>query len=312
MQADAFLFDELATPGAAGDHRAAHLRPHAARAAQPRRRRAPGDAGGGRDRRRGGRGLLEGGLRPTLAHVIPNFQNPAGLHAVAGQAAAAAGAGPRARLRDLRGRPVRRHPVQRRAAAADAGARRRRGQRARGLRVLVLQDRLPRHPGRLPGRPAGADQEDPGAGHQHLHRAEHGRPGHRLRLPAGRAVPGGAGAGEGGAGRAGRAAGRRAARAPAAGDLPPSRGRVLPVGVAARGRGPRRRPDHRRGRRPRGGDRAGHRLPAGGRRATPSGSPTPRCSPATSTRACAGSPRRSRPPARRRPVSDVRALLTWR
>ena len=62
----------------------------------------------------------------------------------------------------------------------DAGARR--------LRVVVLEDRLPRHPRRLPRRPAGADRRDPRAGHQHLHLAVDGRGVDRQRvLPLGRA-----------------------------------------------------------------------------------------------------------------------------
>ena len=42
--------------------------------------------------------LLEGGLRPKLAHIIPNFQNPAGYTLSRGQARPAAGARARARL----------------------------------------------------------------------------------------------------------------------------------------------------------------------------------------------------------------------
>ena len=55
------------------------------------------------------------------------------------------------------------------------------------LRLVVLQDRLPRHPRRLPGRPAGGDQADPGDRHQHVHLAEHGRPVDRQPV---RAAPG--------------------------------------------------------------------------------------------------------------------------
>src|ERR671922_133751 len=55
----------------------------------------------------------------------------------------------------------------------DVLARRRRQGR---VRVLVLQDRLPRDPRRLPRRRAGDDQADPGDRHQYVHLAEHGRP----------------------------------------------------------------------------------------------------------------------------------------
>ena len=45
--------------------------------------------------------------QPKLAHIIPNFQNPAGYTLSAAKRERAARAGPRARLHDLRGRPVR-------------------------------------------------------------------------------------------------------------------------------------------------------------------------------------------------------------
>ena len=62
---------------------------------------------------------LEEGARPTLAHIIPNFQNPAGCTLSLEKRRAAARAGARVRLHDLRGRPLRR-PALRGRAAADA------------------------------------------------------------------------------------------------------------------------------------------------------------------------------------------------
>ena len=129
---------------------------------------------------------------------------------------------------------------------------------------LVLQDRLPGHPRRLPGRPAGGHQADPDDRDQHLHLAEHGRPVDRQPV------------------RPLRADGRRDRRrsrprcAPAATrsitalerELPEAKlrapaGRLLHVGRAARG-GRRGRAGEGRGR-ARGAVRQGHGLPARGR-----------------------------------------------
>ena len=52
--------------------------------------------------------------------------------------------------------------------------------RARRLRLVVLQDGLPGHPRRLPGRPRGADRDDRPQRDEHVHLAEHGRPVDRL------------------------------------------------------------------------------------------------------------------------------------
>ena len=78
MQADAFLFDELATPGAAViterptyDRTLLGLR---GRGADVHLVTLEEDGIAVEEVA----ALLEGGLRPTLAHVIPNFQNPAG------------------------------------------------------------------------------------------------------------------------------------------------------------------------------------------------------------------------------------------
>jgi 2-aminoadipate transaminase len=78
MQADAFLFDELATPGAAVvterptyDRTLLGLR---SRGADVHLVTLEEDGIAVEEVA----ALLDGGLRPTLAHVIPNFQNPAG------------------------------------------------------------------------------------------------------------------------------------------------------------------------------------------------------------------------------------------
>ena len=144
-------------PGDEVDRRAPDLRPHAAVAARARRRRAHGRARARRDRRRRARARCStAGARPKLAHIIPNFQNPAGYTLSLRQARAAA----RARRASTTSSIFEDDPyvdaaLQRRAAADDAlagPAERRR------LRLVVLEDRLPGHPRRLPRRPDGADR----------------------------------------------------------------------------------------------------------------------------------------------------------
>ena len=93
---------------------------------------------------------LEAGARPKLAHIIPNFQNPAGCTLSLDKRRRLLELAERVRLHDLRGRSVRRAALRRRAAAHDARARR--GRRDGRLRLVVLEDGLPRHPSRLPGR----------------------------------------------------------------------------------------------------------------------------------------------------------------
>ena len=74
-----------------------------------------------------GVGRLISRRRPPEARPHhPELPEPGRLHAVARQARRAARARPRARVDDLRGRPVRRDPLLRRAAADDALARQRR------------------------------------------------------------------------------------------------------------------------------------------------------------------------------------------
>src|SRR3954468_10358849 len=78
MQADAFLFDELVTPGDAVvverpsyDRTLLGLRQRQADIRSVELEADGIDAAGLG-------GLLDDGLRPKLAHIIPNFQNPAG------------------------------------------------------------------------------------------------------------------------------------------------------------------------------------------------------------------------------------------
>ena len=118
--------------------------------------------------------LLEGGLRPKLAHIIPNFQNPAGYTLSREKRDAAAGARPRVRLPRLRGRPVRRAALRGRAAAA-------RCSRSTSPTTSSTRRRSPR-----PSAPASASATSSGppdviaeivyARDEHLHLAEHGRP----------------------------------------------------------------------------------------------------------------------------------------
>ena len=64
--------------------------------------------------------LLDGGVRPKLAHIIPNFQNPAGYTLSLEKRREAGSTSRRARLRRPGGRPLRRAALHRRAAADDA------------------------------------------------------------------------------------------------------------------------------------------------------------------------------------------------
>ena len=147
MQADAFLFDELVAPGDAVvverpsyDRTLLGLRTRGARIA------AIAIEPDGIDvdaLARGARGRAAAAARPHH----PQLPQPRRLHAVARQAHAAARAGARALVHDLRGRPLHRAALPRRAPADDVLDGRRRGQRR--LRVVVLEDRLPGHPHRL-------------------------------------------------------------------------------------------------------------------------------------------------------------------
>ena len=57
--------------------------------------------------------LLAGGVKPKLAHIIPNFQNPAGYTLAADKRRRLLAARRRARLRRVRGRPVHRAALRR-------------------------------------------------------------------------------------------------------------------------------------------------------------------------------------------------------
>ena len=134
--------------GRLGDRRAPDLRPHAAVAAQPRRRRAHGRARDRRDRRRRARARAGGGRQAQARPHHPQLPEPRRLHAVGAQARAAARARAQLRVHRVRGRPLRRAALRGRAAADDALD----GRRERRLRVVVLEDRLPGDPRRLPRR----------------------------------------------------------------------------------------------------------------------------------------------------------------
>ena len=173
MQADAFLFELLVQPGDAVivesptyDRTLLNLR---ARGADVRMVDLETDG----ISIEGLETVLSEAVHPKLAHIIPNFQNPAGYTLSAAK---------RKRLLELavehdftifEDDPYVVDPLRGRAHRLDVLAGRR---GPRGLRLLVLEDGLPGHPRRLPGRPAGDHQADPDARDQHVHLAEHGRP----------------------------------------------------------------------------------------------------------------------------------------
>ena len=78
MQADAFLFELLVDARRPRGRRVADLRPHAAQPAQPRADLHMVDLETDGIDTAALRSLLEAGVKPKLAHIIPNFQNPAG------------------------------------------------------------------------------------------------------------------------------------------------------------------------------------------------------------------------------------------
>ena len=94
--------------------------------------------------------LLRAGVRPKLAHIIPNFQNPAGYTLLARRSATRCSRSPASTTsrssRTTRTSTIRfaGEPLPTMLGLDDA--------ERRGLRVVVLQDRLPRHPRRLPRR----------------------------------------------------------------------------------------------------------------------------------------------------------------
>ena len=133
-----------------GGGRGPELRPHAAGPA-PAGRRVPGHPAGGRRHRRGRAGERARGRRAAEAGPHhPQLPQPRRLHALAREAREAGGPGRAVRLRAVRGRPVRGAALRGRVRAHDAVA----GHlRPRGLRLVVLEDGLPRHPRGLPGGP---------------------------------------------------------------------------------------------------------------------------------------------------------------
>ena len=137
------------------------------RRAGPRRLRS--GAGGGADQ-----------ARPRH----PQLPQPRRLHALGREAGAAGRAGRRARLLDLRGRPLPRAALRGRGAGDDALDRQRGPRRPR---LLLLEDGQPRGPGRLPGRAGGRDRQAGQARQRDLHLAQHaGRGGRPGAMPLGR------------------------------------------------------------------------------------------------------------------------------
>ncbi len=143
-------------PRRRGDRRAPHLRPHAAvaapaRRAAARRRAASPTASTPRRSRACSAG---GGARRSSPTSSPTSRTPPATRSRCRSAARCSSWPPQHGFLVLRGRPLRGAALQRRVAADDALD----GPRARGLRLVLLEDRLPGHPRRLPGRAAGADR----------------------------------------------------------------------------------------------------------------------------------------------------------
>ena len=180
MQADAFLFDALVQPGDAvvvekPTYDRTLLGLQAARRRDPHGRAA--STTGSTSTRCAT--LLESGVRPKLAHIIPNFQNPAGYTLSREKRVELLALAAEYGFTIFEDDPYIEIRFTRPAAADDAVARRD-GRRARRLRLVVLQDGLPGHPRRLPRRPRGADRDDRAQRDEHVHLAEHGRPVDRL------------------------------------------------------------------------------------------------------------------------------------
>ena len=126
MQADAFLFQLLVDAGdpvvvesPTYDRTLLNLRNRGADVRMVRARDR-------RDRHRRARVAARGRRAPEARARHPELPEPRGLHAQRGQAGEAARAGRRARLHDLRGRPLHLDPLRGRGPADDALAGRRR------------------------------------------------------------------------------------------------------------------------------------------------------------------------------------------
>ena len=139
LEGGAMLFEHLVGPGDRVDRRAADLRPHPAAPAAARRRAGAGSA---RGRRRRPRRLRSGaGGRPGQARPHHSqLPQPRRLHALGREAGAAGRARRRARLLDLRGRPLPRAAVRGPHDGADDLDRQ---GRPRDLRLVILEDCQP-------------------------------------------------------------------------------------------------------------------------------------------------------------------------
>ncbi len=124
--------------------------------------------------------LLDGRRRAEARPHHPQLPEPGRLHAVGRQAPPAA----RARRASTTSSIFEDDPyVELRFAGEQLPTMLSHGpRRPRRLRVVVLQDGLPRHPRRLPRRPRAGHQLGHQARDEHLHLAEHGRRGDRLRV----------------------------------------------------------------------------------------------------------------------------------
>ena len=179
MQADAFLFEHLVSPGdqviverPTYDRTLLSLRD---RGAQLHAVELQPD---GLDTDALAHLLSEGTIAPKLAHIIPNFQNPAGYTLSLEKRRALLALAKEHDFVVFEDDPY----VALRFSGETLPTMLSMDPDARGVRVVVLEDGLPRHPRRLPRRAARNHRGDRPAGHEHLHLPQHGRPVDRVRV----------------------------------------------------------------------------------------------------------------------------------
>ena len=299
------LFDHAGRAGRPGGRRGAVVRPHAARRCSDRGAEllaipleSDGIDVGALE------AALAAGAGPKLAHTIPNFHNPAGCTlSLRTSASGCVELAPEHDFLIFEDDPYGEvrfegEDLPTMLSLDERGPRR--------LRELVLEDDRARRARRLPDRPGRPDRRDD---HERRSTPTSRRTCSRRRSSASSAARARSSESIATVKAALRERARRARRGARAqhrrrGAVRGARGRLLPVGRAARGR--RHRPLLEPAAAERGVTlREGQRLHARGRRATRCGSPTRRSRPSRPTRACGASPRRWRRSGNRRPAARL-------